>query len=126
MNIVCITGRLTRDIELKYSQAGKAIGKFTIAVEDDFDREKAHFVDCTCFGKTAEFASQYTRKGGRVEVSGRLNLDTWEKDGEKRSKLAVVVDRLKPIDWPEKGEVQQEQPKGSVGGGGYKDDSIPF
>lgn len=96
MNNVALTGRMGKDIEIR--QAGQAIvGEFTLAVKD---RDKTSWVDCIAWNKQAEFISDFLGKGLRLELTGRLQQDTWkDKDGNNRSKLKVVVMSIEPIDW---------------------------
>lgn len=98
-NKVVLLGNLTRDIELKYTQGGTAVCDIGLAVNEREKRgnewvESTVFVDCTAFGRTAEVASEYASKGSPILIEGRLKLDQWEQDGQRRSKLKVVVDRL--------------------------------
>jgi single-strand DNA-binding protein len=113
-NKVILMGNLTRDIELRHTANNMAIGKFGLAVNRKWKsaegemREEATFVDCDAFGRTAEIMSQYLSKGRPVFIEGHLRLDQWEdKDGQKRSKLKVVVDSFQFVD-----------SKGGGGGGG--------
>jgi len=101
MNKVILMGNLTRDIEIRYSQSGSAIGNTGIATNRKWksqtgeQKEEVMFVDLTFFGRTAEIANQYLRKGSKVLVDGRLTLDQWTaQDGTKRSKHAVIVENL--------------------------------
>lgn len=101
-NKVILMGRIVRDIEVRYSASNTPIGSFGIAVNETWKdaggqkQEAVTFVDCDCFGKTAETMKQYLSKGSSVLVEGRLRLDQWEdkNGGGKRSKLKVVVDRF--------------------------------
>ena len=103
-NRVILMGRLTRDIELKYLQSGTAVTEVGLAVTDRRKNqagdwvEEPVFVDVTLWGRTAEIASEYLSKGSPVFIEGRLKLDTWETDGQKRSKLRVVGE-THAIDW---------------------------
>ena len=97
-------GNLTRDVEIRYSQGGSAIGNSGIAVNRKWksqsgeQKEEVMFVDLTFFGRTAEIANQYLRKGKQVLVDGRLNLEQWTaQDGTKRSKHAIIVENLQMI-----------------------------
>jgi single-strand DNA-binding protein len=93
------TGRLTRDAELKYTSGGLAICNFSIAsnkskkVGDRWEDE-AHFFDCVLFGKYAESMSRYLTKGKQISLQGELNQERWEKEGQKRSRVTIKVDRL--------------------------------
>ncbi|MFZ5832938.1 MAG: single-stranded DNA-binding protein [Planctomycetota bacterium] len=110
-NRVILLGNLTRDIELRYVAGGSAVTEIGLAVNDRRKNaqgewiEETTFVDVTLWGRTAEVASEYLSKGSPVLVEGRLKLDSWESnDGQKRSKLRVVGERMQML--------------GSRGGGG--------
>jgi single-strand DNA-binding protein len=108
-NRVILVGNLTRDPELRYIPSGTAVSDIGLAVNDRFKRgdqwvEEATFVDVTLWGRTAEIANEYLSKGSPVLIEGRLKLHTWEKDGQKHSKLRVTCDRMQML--------------GSRGGGG--------
>lgn len=114
-NLVVIAGRLTRDAELKYIQSGNPVCNFSIAntqyfkPKDGERKEDTTFVDVTCWGKTAEFASKIG-KGRPVQVEGRLKSESWEDKatGGKRSKLGIIADRVSPLDWDSNGESSGE------------------
>ena len=99
MNRVILTGRLTRDAELSYI-ASTATPKmsFSIAVERNYQKDKNNkkvdFINCEQLGKHVENLCQYVTKGKQILVEGELNIDNYEKDGEKRSFTKVKVDRL--------------------------------
>ena len=102
-NRVILMGNLCRDVELRYIQSGTAVTEVTLAVHDRKKNangewvEDTTFVDVTLWGRTAEIASEYLGKGSPLFVEGRLKLDTWETDGQKRSKLRVVGERIQLI-----------------------------
>jgi single-strand DNA-binding protein len=102
-NRVILLGNVTRDIELRYTQSGLAVTDMGMAVNDRRKNqagewiEEATFVDVTLWGRTAEIASEYLSKGAPVFIEGRLKYDTWETDGQKRSKLRVVGERLQLV-----------------------------
>ena len=99
MNNVTLMGRLTRDPELKYSQAGKAYCRFTVAVNRDFNKDEADFINCLAFGKTAETIAEWLGKGRRIALHGRIQTGNYEnKNGEKVSTFEVVVDRFEFVD----------------------------
>lgn len=112
-NRVILVGNITRDIELKYTQGGTAVTDVGLAVNDRRKTatgewiDETTFVDVTLWGRTAEVASEYLGKGSPILIEGRLKLDTWETEGQKRSKLRVVCDRM-----------QMLSAGGSGGGGG--------
>ena len=91
MNAVQLMGRLTKDPELKYGASGNAYCKFTVAVNRAFKKDEVDFINCTCFGKTAEAMGQYSRKGDQIGVCGSLQIDVYEKDGEKKYSTSVNV-----------------------------------
>lgn len=93
-NLVILTGRLTKDPELKYGASGTAYCKFTLAVNRMKKDDPADFILCSAFGKTAELIAEYVKKGNNLGVQGRLQQDTYEKDGEKISKTGVTVDKI--------------------------------
>ncbi len=103
-NKIIMGGNLTRDIELRYSQGGMAIAKTAIATSRKFTsngekKEEVCFVDITFFGRSAEVANQYLRKGSKVLVEGRLNFEQWtDQNGGKRSKHTVTVDTMQMLD----------------------------
>jgi single-strand DNA-binding protein len=98
-NRVILVGNLTRDPELRYLPTGTAVSEIGVAVSDRYKRndqwvEETTFVDVTLWERTAEVANEYLSKGSQVLIEGRLKLDTWEKDGQKRSKLRVIASRM--------------------------------
>ena len=117
-NKIILAGNLTRDIEIKYTQSGSAIGNTAIATSRKFksatgeQKEEVLFIDLTFFGRTAEIANQYLRKGSKVLVDGRLKLDQWTaQDGSKRSRHSVTVENLQML-----GSKDEAAP---MGGNGY-------
>lgn len=102
-NRVMLMGNLTRDIEVRYLQTGTAVADVTLAVNDRRKSpqgewiEETTFVDITMWGRTAEVAGEYLGKGSPIFIEGRLKLDTWETDGQKRSKLKVICERMQMI-----------------------------
>ncbi|MDO4583627.1 MAG: single-stranded DNA-binding protein [Planctomycetia bacterium] len=102
-NRVILLGNLTRDPDLKYTPSGMAVCEIGLAVNDRRRTpegewvEEATFIDVTLWGKTAETCSQYMQKGSPILIEGRLKLDTWEQEGQKRSKLRVVGERMQMV-----------------------------
>ena len=100
MNHCVLYGNLTRDVEMRFTPSGTAVGAFGIALNERWTdsngdkKEKVVFVDVTAFGKQAELLGQYFKKGIPLLMTGKLALDVWDdkKTGEKRSKLKVVLD----------------------------------
>ncbi len=101
INRVIISGNLTRDPELRSTQSGMDVLSFGVAVNDRRRNpttgeweDYPNFVDCTMFGNRARSLSQYLSKGTKVAIEGKLRWSQWERDGQKRSKLEVIVDEL--------------------------------
>ena len=100
-NRVILVGNLTRDPECRYIPSGTAVADIGLAVNDRRKNattgewvDETTFVDVTLWGRQAEIASEYLSKGSPLLVEGRLKLDTWEAEGQKRSKLKVIGERL--------------------------------
>ena len=114
MNKVQILGTITRDIDLKYTQSGSAIANFGIAYNDKWKsqdgqiQEKAHFFDVSVFGKQAENVNMYFNKGSRILIDGSLDFQSWEKDGQKHSKVGIKMNGFSFID--RKGDNQSQEP----------------
>ena len=111
-NLVILTGRLTKDPELKHGASGTAYCKFTLAVNRMKKDDPADFIFCSAFGKTAELIAEYVKKGHQLGVQGRLQQDTYEKDGEKISKTGVTVDKIEFLE-SNKTESTTSEPKKS-------------
>lgn len=103
-NKVVLVGNLTRDIELRYAQSGSAIANTAIATSRKFTqngerKEEVCFMDITFFGRSAEVANQYLRRGSKILVEGRIKFDQWvAQDGSKRSKHSVIVETMQMLD----------------------------
>ena len=102
-NKVVIVGNLTRDIDLKYTPSGAAIGKSAIAATHKFSingekKEDVCFIDISFFGKGAEIASQYLRKGSKLLIEGRLKFEQWtDQNGQNRSKHTISVESMEML-----------------------------
>lgn len=110
VNRVFLAGRLTRDPELRTVSGDIPVCNLSLATNrvlgsGDDRKEEACFVDVTAWRKQAETISKYFRKGDQIFIEGRLVYETWEKDGEKRSKLKVTAERFEFVDKREKTEV---------------------
>ena len=97
-NKVILMGNLTRDPETRQTPNGQSVTNFALAVnrtwkgQDGSTQEQVSFIDCVAWGKTGEVIAQYIQKGRPILVSGRLDKRSWEQDGQKRSKVEVVVE----------------------------------
>ena len=101
INRVVISGNLTSDPELRQTAGGLPVLGFSVAVNDrrknqstDEWEDYPNFVDCTMFGSRAASVAKYLGKGAKVAMEGKLRWSQWENDGQKRSKLEVIVDEL--------------------------------
>jgi single-strand DNA-binding protein len=115
-NRVVLVGNVTRDIELRYTPSGTAVTDLGLAVNERIKKneqwvEEAHFFDVTLWGRTAEIAGEYLSKGSSVLIEGRLKQDRWEQDGQKRTKVKIVGEKMQML--------------GSKGGGGGNRPSGP-
>jgi single-strand DNA-binding protein len=123
-NKVILLGNLTRDPEVRYTPKGTAVTELGMAVnrvysgENGEKREETTFVDVTLWGRTAEIAGEYLKKGRPVFIEGRLQLDTWDdkQSGQKRSKLKVVGEGL---------QLLGGRPGSGGGGGGGDEEGGP-
>ena len=104
-NKVIMVGNLTRDIELKFVASGSAIAKSAIATSYKYksttgeQKDEVCFLDFTIFGRSAEIANQYLKKGSKVLLEGRLIFEQWTaQDGSTRSRHSLRVDTLKMLD----------------------------
>ena len=127
-NRVVLVGNLTRDIELRYTTAGAAIGNSAIAVTRKFNvngekREETCFIDITFFGKQAEIANQYLSKGSKLLVEGRLKFDQWtDNNGQNRSKHTISVENMEMLGGQQQGGYNQNSNQGYQQGG-YQNNS---
>lgn len=130
MNSVSLMGRLTKDPTVRYTTGDKplAIANFTLAVQDDYDKEKADFVSCKAFGKTAELIEKYCHKGDFIGVNGKISTGSYEKDGKKIYTTDVVVNLLTFTPKIVREETVKEDVPASTPEGFEKleDDDIPF
>lgn len=101
INRVIISGNLTRDPELRSTASGLPVLGFGVAVNDRRKNQQTgewedypNFIDCTMFGARAESLNRFLSKGTKVAIEGKLRWSQWERDGQKRSKIEVIVDEL--------------------------------
>ena len=105
LNKVMLIGRLTRDPETRSTSGGNSVTRIGLAVnrtyrkkDSDEQVEETTFVDIEAWGKTGETFARYMKKGRQAYIEGRLKLDSWEKDGQKRTKLVVVMEEFQFLD----------------------------
>ena len=111
-NRVVLVGNLTRDVELRFTPQGTAVTDVSLAVNERVKRneqwvDEVNFFDITLWGRTAEIAGEYLGKGSSILIEGRLKLDRWEQEGQKRSKIKIIGEKM-----------QMLGAKGGGGGGG--------
>ena len=93
MNRICLSGRITNDLELRCTGQGKDIVSYTLAVRRD--KDNTDFINCTTFGEFAKILCEYCHKGDMIGVEGRLQTNNYEdKDGNKRTSYSVITDKV--------------------------------
>lgn len=142
-NKVILLGNLTRDPEVRYTPKGSAVADLGVAVNRQYTldngekREEVTFIDVTFWGRTAEVAGEYLKKGRPVFIEGRLQLDTWDdkQSGQKRSKLKVIGETMQMLGsrgaTGEEGDrsarpAKPATPPKTAGAAEPDDDEIPF
>ena len=133
INRVVISGNLTRNPEMRATTSGMQVLSFGVAVNDRRRNPQTgewedypNFVDCTMFGTRAEAVSRYLSKGSKVAIEGKLRYSSWERDGQRRSKLEVIVDEIEFMSRGQQGEAGGYAPAPSYGQqGGYAPAPVP-
>lgn len=110
INHVTLGGNITKDIEMRYTTGGAAVASFSIAnnrryTQNGEKKQEVSFINCSAFGKTAELMQKYLGKGSQVLVEGRLKQDSWEQDGQKRTAIKLIVEKVHFV-----GKRQEETP----------------
>ena len=119
-NRVVLMGNLTRDVEPpRYTNQNTAVVDISIAVNDRIKRndqwvEEASYFDITMWGRTAEVAAEYLSKGSSVLIEGRLKQDRWEQDGQKRSKVKVICEKMQMLGSPNRSGGQSNSSTGGT------------
>lgn len=151
LNKVILIGNLTRDVELRYTPKGTAVGDLSIAInstykmQDGQTKEEVCYVDIVAWGRQAETCKEFLTKGAPILVDGRLQLDQWEtKEGEKKSRLRVRAERIQFLGRPKGQRDEHDQrredrrqpasgpsarnpfPDDEHAGAGHPDDDVPF
>ena len=138
-NRVVLVGNITREIELRYTQSGTAVTDIGLAINERKKNpsgewvDDPQFIDVTLWGRTAEVAAEYLGKGAPILIEGRLKLETWESDGQKRSKLKVVGERMQMLGKPKNGSKTGDQNAVAAGATddtpvttGVTEEGVPF
>ena len=140
MNSVQLVGRLTRDPEIRYSDQGASVARFTLAVNRRFKPEEADFISCVAFGKTAEFLEKYFRQGQRIGIDGRIQTGSYtNKDGQKVYTTDVIIESAEFVESKSasdgQGQASKKEPAytpSAIGDGfmnipdGVEDEGLPF
>ena len=116
INQVVLVGRLTRDVELKYTNTGFAIANLSLAVNrrvkrDDTWQDEGNFFNCVLIGKRAEGLAQYLVKGKQIGIQGELRQDRWEQDGQPRSRVEIFINDIQLLG----GRSPEQGPRNTAG-----------
>lgn len=132
-NRVIVCGHLGRDPEARYLPSNVMVCSFSMALSEKWTdknsgqkQERTSWVDIEAFGKPAEILNQYLKKGSAVLIEGKLRQDTWEKDGQKRSKLKIVCENFTFLGGRDSGDQTQPAPAPAQPTTDVDPDSIPF
>lgn len=128
LNNITLMGRLTKAPELRFTQTGKPVASFTLAVDRDYQKDEVDFINIVTWNKTAEFVNSYLGKGLMATVSGRLQNRKWtDKNGVDRISAEVIADNVYPAEWKKReGEPNQENPGGFTMMDDDDGDTLPF
>lgn len=143
MNSVQLVGRLTKDPDVRYTDGGTSIARFTIACDRRFKKDgedSADFISCVAFGKTAEFMEKYFSKGKKLGLNGRIQTGSYtNKDGQKVYTTDIIVDNVEFVESRGSGDesggyqpTSRPTPSSAVGDGfmkipdGVEDEGLPF
>lgn len=113
MNSVTLTGRLTKDIEVRKTQSNKSVVSFSLAVDKRFvktnEDKTAFFIQCQAWNQTADFLGQYGTKGSKIGIIGELQTEEWEDNGQKRSKTFVNINNVELLGKPQNTGNQEQK-----------------
>jgi len=130
MNKVILIGRLTKDVELRYTQSGLAVGSFTLAVDRSFSKEKeTDFIPVVVWRKQAENCAKYIGKGSLVAIDGRMQVRSYDsKEGQRRWITEVIADNVKFLSWRDDNNESNINNNTSVIGTEveFTEDDLPF
>ena len=105
MNKVILLGRLTKDPDLRFAAgSGKAVTRFTIAVNRPMKKDEADFINCIAFNKAGETIAQYLTKGKQIAITGNIRTGSYEKDGQVRYTTDVIIDTFEFINGDKKNQ----------------------
>ncbi len=132
MNKVILMGRLTRDPDIRYSQGenATAVARYALAVNRSFKREgepDADFINCVAFGRAAEFAEKYFKKGSRILISGRIQTGSYtDRDGRKVCTTDVIVETQEFTESKQQEKREETSPDGFMNIPDGIDEQLPF
>lgn len=117
MNVICLTGNLCKDVELKYTKNNKRYSENTMAVQKGNKNQNGEyetdFIDIVVFEQKAEYLSNYAKKGNKIEINGKLRVDNWkDEEGKTHTRSYVVGDSIKIL--TPKGKVPLDVFEGQV------------
>lgn len=111
MNSVNLVGNISSDIDLKATQSGKFVAKFSLAVTNPYNRDKTSFIPIEVWGNVAQNTANYCSKGSKISVVGYIEVETWEKDGKKNYRTKVIADKIGFLDSKPKDGASNSAPK---------------
>lgn len=117
MNKVCITGRIANDLDMRNTITGKNVMDITLAVNDG--KNATSFVPVTVWEGSAKYLSDYAKKGTKIEVTGRIKVDSYEQDGQKRKKVYVTAENVEIL-------AQPQEKKGESNSLDIQPEELPF
>ena len=125
MNRVILVGRITKDIELRYTASNLAVANFTIAVNRQYanseGEREADFINCVVWRKQAENMQRFTHKGSLIGLEGRMQVSSYEDNGQRKYKTEVVCDSVQFLDTKQDNKEEKQAPTIDV-----DEDSLPF
>lgn len=125
MNKLIMMGRLTKDPEIRYNNEGKAIARFSLAVDRNYKDAPTDFFNMVSFDKTAQFIENYIHKGSKILVEGKLQNNNYEKDGKKVYANQIIADRIEFCESKNANNTQTDDGFNQVSEE-YSDEMLPF
>lgn len=137
MNSAQIIGNISTDIDIKATPSGKFVATFNIAVNNPYKRDKTSFLPIEVWGAKAENTAEYCKKGSKVGIVGYIEVDQWEKDGERKYKTKIVASDVEFLTPKSQGDTNTNSNKSNAGNGNsdpfsggstvqFDDSSLPF
>lgn len=128
MNKVFLTGRVTREWEIRATSNGTTIARNSIAVDSGYgDNKRTDFINLTAFGKTAETLEKYGFKGQKMLIEGRIQTGSYEKDGVKHSTTDIIIDRSEFLSFKDNNTSEEKTgSKEAISGFEALTEDVPF